>query len=353
MLTWAPNGTNGNGVSVFSFIGKGVTEGRRKRALLLHCAGTHVQEIFSTLPDTGGETNYDAAVAALDKYFYPFVNKFYERYRFRQLRQDEIELIDQLVSRLRKQAEKCQFADPDENLLDQLIEKCHDSKVRTKLLEEGNELTLAKAMSLARTVESVREEIATNALAASRAADSSVYAVLPRVAPSAPTKPKQPRVCYRCGRPGHFANDSTCPARQATCSKCNFRGHFATQCRTKSKPASTGVSRVNFVTQDQGDDDDGASNSEYVFAVDPKHATTHVTIGGIIDSGASSNILTEEQWHKLQARGIKFQPHTIRKILYPYGATTPLKIVDSFIAVVGTDCQQMKTHSEYSQRDSV
>ena len=107
---------------------------------------------------------------------------------------------------------------------------------------------------------------------------------------------------------------------------------------------------MNFVSQDQGDDDDGASNSEYVFAVDPKHATTHVTIGGIpvnviIDSGASSNILTEEQWHKPQARGIKFQPHTVRKLLYPYGATTPLKIVDSFIAVVGTNCQQM--HAEF------
>ena len=132
-------------------IGKGITEGRRKRALLLHCAGTHVQDIFSTLPDTGREANYDAAVAALDKYFHPLVNKFYERYRLRQLRQDEVESVDQFVSRLRKQADKCQFADLDGNLLDQLIEKCHDSKVRTKLLEGGNELTLAKAMSFART----------------------------------------------------------------------------------------------------------------------------------------------------------------------------------------------------------
>ena len=133
--------------------GRGINQDARKRALLLHSAGPRVQTIFETLDDTGN--TYASAIQSLDTYFQPLVNKYYERYRFRQIRQQQGEAIDRFVSRLRQQAAKCSFADSDENILDQLIEKCDGSRVRSKLLEEGNDLTLEKAISLARTLESV------------------------------------------------------------------------------------------------------------------------------------------------------------------------------------------------------
>jgi hypothetical protein len=40
-------------------------------------------------------------------------------------------------------------------IIDQMIETCQNRRVRCKLLEEGNELTLSKALTIARTVESV------------------------------------------------------------------------------------------------------------------------------------------------------------------------------------------------------
>ena len=52
---------------------KGIRDEGRKRALLLHCAGPQVQEVFSTLPDTGED--FGSAVRALDAYFKPLVNK--------------------------------------------------------------------------------------------------------------------------------------------------------------------------------------------------------------------------------------------------------------------------------------
>ena len=46
---------------------------QRRRALLLHLAGPDVQDIFSTLPDTGYVKDYKKAVETLNVYFVPRV----------------------------------------------------------------------------------------------------------------------------------------------------------------------------------------------------------------------------------------------------------------------------------------
>lgn len=72
------------------------------------------------------------------------------------------------------------------------------------------------------------------------------------------------------------------------------------QCKTKLKATGKGKAQqreeINFAGQ-QENCYDGDSNTEYVFAMDLQSATTIVGIGGkdmevILDSGASSNILT-------------------------------------------------------------
>ena len=57
--------TNGKG-SILSGDVDAVTR-QRRRALLLHQVGTDVQDIFSTLADTGEPTDYVRSVAALIK----------------------------------------------------------------------------------------------------------------------------------------------------------------------------------------------------------------------------------------------------------------------------------------------
>ena len=133
--------------------GKGITNDARRKALLLHCAGPQVQEIYETLNGSGN--SLESAIKALDGYFKLLINKFYERFRFRQLVQDPDKPIDKFVSRLRHQAAKCSFADTDDSIIDRIISKCAGSRLRSKLLEEGNALTLARALVIARTGESV------------------------------------------------------------------------------------------------------------------------------------------------------------------------------------------------------
>ncbi len=73
---------------------------QRRRALLLHHAGPDVQDVFSTLPDTGNADNYNAAVTALNAYFVPRVNAAYARQSFYKLSQKSGETVQQFTTRL-------------------------------------------------------------------------------------------------------------------------------------------------------------------------------------------------------------------------------------------------------------
>ena len=65
-------------------LASGITDPKRKRALLLYQAGQRVREIFRPLQDTGTEADYDTAKTKLQEYFEPQQNRRYAVYRFRQ-----------------------------------------------------------------------------------------------------------------------------------------------------------------------------------------------------------------------------------------------------------------------------
>lgn len=109
---------------------------QRRRALLLHFAGPYVQDIFSTLENTGEVTDYDAAVTALNSYFVPQVNAAFTRQAFHKLNQKTGETIQQFATRLRQAAKDCGFqADSDNQIRDAILSKCTSDYVRRKLLE--------------------------------------------------------------------------------------------------------------------------------------------------------------------------------------------------------------------------
>ena len=84
-------------------------------------------------------------------------NKWAERYRFKCRVQQPHESTDKFVSDLRNLGSTCSFADLDEQIISQIIEKSHNPKIRENLLTEGDGLTLEKAMTLARTFEQTQK----------------------------------------------------------------------------------------------------------------------------------------------------------------------------------------------------
>ena len=83
----------------------------QRRALLLHCAGPHVQDIFDVLADTWSAKGYQKPKYALTRHFVTQIKTPYERHLFREMVQAEDETIDQFTVRLRHKAQQCDYGD--------------------------------------------------------------------------------------------------------------------------------------------------------------------------------------------------------------------------------------------------
>ena len=70
----------------------GCNNDNQKKQLLLHCAGTDVQDIFFTFPEPRPAT-YALTKAALDTYFKPAKNVTYNRHVFRKMAKEEGEIM--------------------------------------------------------------------------------------------------------------------------------------------------------------------------------------------------------------------------------------------------------------------
>jgi len=68
-------------------LAKGVSSDPQKVALLLHTAGTELQELYYTLAAEEELKPYKDVIALLDEYFVPKVNVSFERHVFRQMEQ--------------------------------------------------------------------------------------------------------------------------------------------------------------------------------------------------------------------------------------------------------------------------
>ena len=123
----------------------------RQRALLLYLAGPEVEHIFSTLPDTGEEDDYQKAEEKLSAYFAPKKNVLYERYVFRQASQDHDDTFDKFYTHLRHLSATCDFKEPDEEMKTQLVEHCRSSQVRRKAFRD--EPSLEELVTYARALE--------------------------------------------------------------------------------------------------------------------------------------------------------------------------------------------------------
>ncbi|KAK7116842.1 hypothetical protein V1264_002453 [Littorina saxatilis] len=212
----------------------GDVAGARKKALLLHCGGSELQEIFETFEFAGDDVtpdncSYAQALEALNKHFGAQRNDTFERNVFRQMAQKEGEATAQFITRLRQQAKHCNFGPTlGENIRDQVIDKCADKRLKAKLLERMN-LTLPVLMQISQAHEAASGFVRQMTPSTSTdAADSQLVGAVGGRSSSKYVKERQTRAsrhkvekkkgaCFRCGQNTHHAKDPTCPAMGKTC----------------------------------------------------------------------------------------------------------------------------------------
>ena len=178
------------------------------QALLLHLAGTDVQDIHS---QTQEMRKIKKAVDALNAYFIPKVNTTYARHCFRQLTQAPGETIWQFATRLRWAAKDCGYgADTDNQICDEILCKCTSTYFKPKLLEEGQGLNLDKALQIAENCEKVDTHIEGPGVKGKEEDSANVNRIENKK--RGPGKNSQ-LTCYRCCRSGHLGKDPNCSAR--------------------------------------------------------------------------------------------------------------------------------------------
>ena len=83
------------------------------------------------------EKVYTVAIEQLDQYFTPQVNVPYERNILRTMTHLPTGSVDQFITSLREKADYCDFGETaDENIRDQVIEKCFSSRLRKNSRKE-------------------------------------------------------------------------------------------------------------------------------------------------------------------------------------------------------------------------
>ena len=306
----------------------GVKDDKKKRQLLLHCAGMDVQDIFYTFPATG--TDYKTANDKLTAHFTPKQNISYNRHVFRKEVQKEGESVGQFVTRLRQLAALCEFGDQvDDFIRDQVVDNCRSKRLRTKLLAE-QDLTLDRTLALSAATEAAEHQAAQIAHDEER-----VSAVATRVREN--TRPRSSRqraqggnrsqapqdnkpTCNRCGTRVH-AGDVCQRTKGKKCFKCGQQGHFSRVCKqskTHEEPPNPGVRYVS--EPSSGSDDD--YRSEYAYAMSQSKSVTmtvgDVPISMLIDSGSTCNTLNSECKEHLVQQGIALMP--CKRRIHPYNS---------------------------------
>ena len=88
-----------------------VTKDNQKKALLLNYTGEEAYEFYENFTTGAKDETYEAIITLLDGHFARKSNISYERYFFRNFKQNSDERIHQFYIRVKQQVFKCSFGD--------------------------------------------------------------------------------------------------------------------------------------------------------------------------------------------------------------------------------------------------
>ena len=314
-------------------------EGEIQVASLIYAMGRQAENIFKSFtfdppPDPTDanpnpldpKDNYDVVLKKYDAYFVPKRNTIYERAKFYQRTQEPGESIECFVRNLHELAANCRFEEREtENIRDRLISGMSDKEMSLKLQLEQDDLTLVKAVEMARHKEMVKAQNETKV--------DAVRKPYPNKSTSAGPPKNQggqgggpPKTdASKCSKCGYVHRTPRCPADGKRCNSCKGWNHFSSVCNRKAA-----VEDLEVRDEESGEEGEG-SQRYFLGAVecpdsDPAWFVELDVDGNPIkwklDSGAAVSVMSRETFKKMRERP-ELKPISI-ELLSLGGAVKPL-----------------------------
>lgn len=263
--------------------------------------GPDAEKIFAQFElSDEDKKSYDVVLAKLNEYFVPKTNVIHVRATFHRREQKVGESVEQYVRCLYELAEHAEFPQKEESIRDRLVLGLNDLDLSEKLQLESD-LTLKKAITIARQHEQVKQE-----LAEQRATGQNVDRVRHQKTgqhykhrfPGSDKHSQEHK--HSCGRCGQSHEAGKCPAKGKQCHKCGKMSHFAKMCKTPKK-------RVQKVREVETAEEPESEETFMIRTVNSSNASAwkvDLEVEGIpvhfkIDTGADVNVVGKAVWEKI------------------------------------------------------
>lgn len=129
---------------------------------LLLWVGERGRDIYNTWTLTSDEAKkLDTYYTRFEEYLMPKTNTIFARYKFNERLQGEGESFEHFVTELNLLVKQCGYANSEEMVRDRIVFASNLPHVRDKLLNQGSDLTLDKAIDIARSYEIAQDQLKT------------------------------------------------------------------------------------------------------------------------------------------------------------------------------------------------